>query len=530
MASDATMDPEKKKAEKKAKRKQRMERLKLGSHFAIERFGVFSAACAVTGALIVGGTLVNTVDAHRADISATALYTPLFESSRTRATGEVAGLYTNADQTRVLVMMHVDDPLAISDNAEDYYALVSGIDGADMTGRPTGVAQPTVGSIYTFGDTGYLGVLLEAPQGFGEQLVNITMRMNSELQDVTPMNAEERAAYGYGESFVDKDQWRVVINPGATGLEVVDSLEGENQPDPRELYADLVLVQEEVLLRQRLMNTAEVLQQNQKRVEEQLNNLEDTAVQLESNGKKVKVVPPVVPDYLVGDKFNGLSRNEVSKEVADRMAAGQSEYQAFEDMMPKMTDRARYLDTWFVIEGGVAEEEPVGNVVSETTIAPEDYYPSLLNFQPARPIPGGINFNWQNRTIADDYLSSVVPEGKTYEEFVDEILEYAVFAPEFEVTDWNLTNGKKISDYDRVSQQMQRLINAANGVSAAYSDYYASKAEYSTTLMSLLELNYTLNNVAEISSVNTGAGADAVDEDGNAIDVNSNGVGVDVQF
>lgn len=529
MASDATMDPEKKKAEKKAKRKRYMERLKLGSHFAIERFGVFSAACAVTGALIVGGTVVNTVDAHRADISATALYTPLFESSRTRATGEVVGLYTNADQTRVMVMMQVDDPLAISDNADDYYALVSGIDGADMTGRPTGVAQPTVGSIYTFGDTGYLGVLLEAPQGFGEQLVNITMRMNSELRNVTPMNAEERAAYGYGDSFVDKDQWRVVINPGATGLEVVDSLEGEHQPDPRSLYADLVLVREEVILRQRLMDITETLQHNQKRVEEQLGNLESTAVELDRSGKKVKVVPPVVPDFLVGDKFNGLTRNEVSKEVADRMAAGQPEYQAFEEMMPKMSDRARYLDTWFVIEGG-AQEEQHGNIVSEITIAPEDYYPSLLSFQPARPVPGGINFNWQSRTILDDYLSYVVPGDKTYEEFVDEILEYATFAPEFKVSEWNLTNGKKIGDYDRVSQQMQRLINAANGVSSAYSDYYASKVEYSTTLMSLLTLNYELNNVAEVSSVNTGAGADAVDEDGNAVDVNNNGVGVDVQF
>ena len=102
MAASGT-EQEAKKAAKKKRRKLAMERLKLGSHYAIERFGVFSAAFAVTGALIIGSTVYNSVDARRADISSQVLYTTAFESSRTRTTGDIQGVFTNDDHTRCLL-------------------------------------------------------------------------------------------------------------------------------------------------------------------------------------------------------------------------------------------------------------------------------------------------------------------------------------------------------------------------------------------------------------------------------------------
>lgn len=525
MAASGT-EQEAKKAAKKKRRKMAMERLKLGSHYAIERFGVFSAAFAVTGALIVGSTVYNSVDARRADISSQVLYTSAFESSRTRTTGDVQGVFTNDDNTRVLLMLKLSEGGTYSNDPNDYYAYVSGIKGDNIANNPEPVAQPTVGSIYMFSDTGYMGLMLHAPEGFGSQLLNVTFRADQEFSDVNVMNDEELAANGYGPSFKEADQWRVIFNPGAEGVEVLPSLNLEGQPSPRDIYADTVLAQDEVMVRQQLMSSVDKLRGLQERIGKAEEALGKKTAAVEPNKPAVSVVPPILPDYLVGDTFVGPSREEVG-ELMQAYINGETAQFPFAEFQESMSPRAWFMDTEFA-EGMDVATNPN---LAEEKLYVGDYQPSFMKFQPAHVIPGGLNFNWQNRTILDGYIDSIVPDGKDPHEFLEEILGYAQDRPEFNTGDWSLSNGKKIKDYDRMNQQTQSLVGAANVLASAYESYYAAKVEYQMAqLMSLLELEIQLNDVASDSAVASGANAPTVDEDGNAVDASRDGVGVDVML
>ena len=114
---------------------------------------------------------------------------------------------------------------------------------------------------------------------------------------------------------------------------------------------------------------------------------------------------------------------------------------------------------------------------------------------------------------------------------MEEILSHAQDAPEFNTAEWSLSNGKKIKDYDRMNQQTQSLIGTANVLASAYESYYAAKVQYQMAqLMSLLELEAKLNDVASDSAVASGTDAPTIDEDGNAVDASRDGVGVDVMM
>src|SRR6218665_4065660 len=81
-------------------------KLKLDAHYTMERFGIATAAFALTLTLIGGGTVATAITNNIEQTAQTALYTPRFSTSKTDLSGQVDGVYVSQDRPRWLVLMN----------------------------------------------------------------------------------------------------------------------------------------------------------------------------------------------------------------------------------------------------------------------------------------------------------------------------------------------------------------------------------------------------------------------------------------
>ncbi|MEV6821165.1 hypothetical protein AB0M72_20675 [Nocardiopsis dassonvillei] len=272
-------------------------KLKLGPHHAIERFGVITSVVAATFAMLLVGTIVSATANNRARLDETALYTASFTTSRTELSGTVDGVYTNGEGTRALVLMRFDDSAAgsFSTDAANYQAFLTGSNEQLDT---QALATAITGSIVVFGSTGYLGVVLESDAPFEQQIASLTLRANSELVYKEGTGRELREDLQDDGSFTEFDQWRLFVNPGASGTEEAASLEGESI-DPAALYYELVVAEQEQEIRaamdEQLMEMRTVLA----RIDEYDGEMSRV------NVDGVFIEPPQVPVQVDGDAVTG---------------------------------------------------------------------------------------------------------------------------------------------------------------------------------------------------------------------------------
>ena len=82
-------------------------KLKLGPHYAIERFGISVALIAVAFMTIIVAATAFTLQANAARDATQALYTSSFTTTGTGTSGTVDGIYRNSDGSRAAVLMHL---------------------------------------------------------------------------------------------------------------------------------------------------------------------------------------------------------------------------------------------------------------------------------------------------------------------------------------------------------------------------------------------------------------------------------------
>lgn len=272
-------------------------KMKLGPHHAIERFGVITTCFTVTFAMLLVGTIASATANNRSRMDETALYTTSFTTSRTELSGEVAGLYTNSESTRALVLMRFRnaDAGSFSADAANYQAFLTGSsERLDTQALNTNIT----GSIVSFGSTGYLGVVLDSDAPFTQQIMSLTLRANSELVYKEGTGRELREDLKDDGSFAEFDQWRLFLNPGATGIEVAASLEA-SRINPTSLYYELVVAEQEEEIRagmdEQLLEMRAVLN----RVTEYENEMSRV------NVDGIFIEPPEVPVQVAGDSVTG---------------------------------------------------------------------------------------------------------------------------------------------------------------------------------------------------------------------------------
>jgi hypothetical protein len=271
-------------------------RFKLDSHHAIERFGVFFGLIVLSFVVIFASTGFSAAANNQAALSSKALYTPTFKTSKTSNSGDVSGVFVNAGRTRAMVLMHFKDTTKVSVNAQDYRGFLTGSSlGLSQEGLQTKVS----GSVYVFGSTGYMGVMLDSDRPFGQQIMNLTMRASSELVYNKDGSSADKDVLGDG-SFQKYDQWRVFFNPGASEATVSPAL-GQPTVDVGAIFNEVVVAAQEKTIRDTMDSQLALMQTDLNRINDATAELERTT----ADSGRLHLVAPDVPKQIAGDVIEG---------------------------------------------------------------------------------------------------------------------------------------------------------------------------------------------------------------------------------
>ena len=422
-------------------------RMKLGPHHTIERFGVIFTALTTMFALLFVGTIASAALNSRSALDTTALYTPTFTTSKTQLAGSVEGVYISKDEKRAMILMKFKDSAAgsFSANAENYQAFLS---GSNSKLGQEGLKTNIEGSIVMFGSTGYMGVVLDSDQPFQQQILNLTLRANSELvYNAETSGSRIREDLRDDNSFQKYDQWRLYFNPGASQAEVSDALSG-GRIDPGALYSELVIQSQEDEIREEMDDQLKQMQVDLSRIAEYNAEMDRT------NVDGVRIVPPKVPAPVAGDQVLGE---------------------------PAHTDKS-------------------GKEI-----------PSTLRLDTKWTSPRGYDFDWRDGSVTEGYLDEIVPQDESYVTYLANKAQAgnsdgSDANQRFQPNDmeWKLSNGTDLKqDYTSSDTTMKPLKDIMNNLTQAYQTYYRNKIDYQVGSYSeLLELEVQLRNVRSAQSIN----------------------------
>lgn len=439
-------------------------KLKLGPHHTIERFGVIFTSITVVFFVLLGSTAFAAWNNSRADLSAAALYSEGFVTSLTEQSGLVEGIYVSEDGMRAMLIMELSGGSSSdqiwSSNAENYEAFLGGM---NPNQTPTQLETNINGNIVMFGSTGYMGVLLNSDEPFTEnpQILSLTMRNNAQLVSGPETTSEDLS----NTSFAEFDQWRVFFNPGATEAVTISSLSGRGI-DAEQVYAEVLLAEEEDLLHTEMDTTLEAMKADLSLIQEYENELERTS----ADGQRI--APPDLPEAISGDVISGE---------------------------PELVEN--------------------GEVARESTLALETDWVD----------PRGWSLDWRQTSVAQGFLDELTPQDESHYSYLDnkalgiatgasedapEVDESRggsraqVYSPDedFSVNDieWTLSDGTDLAEGDNDSVALEPLRELMNSLSAAYQSYYDHKTEYQVEQQrALLEMELELTTVETTHSVNS---------------------------
>lgn len=457
----------------KTARQEFSRRFKLGSHYTIERFAVIMAALSLSGVLVVGMTVWGAISAGNTVLGETALYSTSFVSSRTGVKGTVEPVYVNSDRDRALVLMKFETPSQMSSNAADYYVYGTGIDGGPG-GGPEKLEKPLAGALYSFANTGYLGIILEAPDGFAPQLINLTVRARKEL--MTPRN--QPTAPGMDNSFIEHDQWRIVINPAASGALHLPALDSERIPEPENVFAYAVTWREEQAKRKILDRKLADMKTQLTRISNFTSMMGQTSARVGAD-PNVRLLPPTLPREIEGDSITGMDSTALRSKLSEVPA------EQIEGIGNK-TQRARMLDTFS-----------------------DGYMVNTYALNSAGPMSGGTDFDWRQRSVADGYFKTLGTGEPAIGAYLAKLSTQAIPSMSSRDLRWPLSNGQSITDLRPSDTATKPLIELRNNMMTAYDTYFALKRSYQTVdLLELLVMEQTLDLVATGST--KASGPDAV--------------------
>jgi hypothetical protein len=258
-------------------------KLKLGKHYRMERFTLVFSLLSICLVLVMGFCVAADIRSHNVELGSKALYTTEFTTSRTNVTGEVENVYTSKDKTKAFVLMKFSDVDKMSTNADNYQAFLT---GASAKGNQATLKSYPSGSIYVFGTTGYMGVYLVNTNGFPTQILDLTMRCDSELSETTDTTRVDDAKDD--ASFAKHDQFKVYFNPGASGATNIACLDSDKAPSKLDLYNQMVVDTEKKDIEKKLTTDLEMMRTNLNQIQEYTDRLKNT------DGIQVPDTPAVI--------------------------------------------------------------------------------------------------------------------------------------------------------------------------------------------------------------------------------------------
>lgn len=533
-----------------------MSKFKFFKHGGIERFGI-------TFVVVIGlfiGLFVAMSNMRNKDIAKAIKYDPIYMSdfklSKSGTEGKVLGVYTNSEKTKSLVILKLSDTGLVSTNAEDYKLFLT---PAKAAGNPRTKFNAGA-SFFTFGDTGYMGILFTSATGFNNELAQIIIRNQSKLLDVD--DEKSKQAMSENESFKFFDQGVFYINMGAINTPVLKLLDND-ELNLQEVYSNVVLKARDSDVRAALDTTIQSMVDTRKVIEE----YHDRLVRFSANGLTVADTP--VPAFIEDDVFtkleNGDNNNDdINSKLAenygvvsstaennDSSASLSSEYmestvESLTDTVNSTTD-TRLADEYVTTgseTSGVAETfdalvEEITSADSTTDVSiaesstsssssgsengtltadgsvsepkdgvfDEDFvYMPEYTYNTSSIFDGGIMFDWWKSDVTNGYAKLLDLGDNDLLTYVKNIRNLTYNQPESDQT-WYMSNGVTVADFisqnndlDYVTTLQQLLTIYNNNIST----YRSLKKSYQTQLLpKLLYLTLTRDNASFNYTTNT---------------------------
>lgn len=422
------------------------------SHYKIERFGIKL----LFGGVVLGGLfgygLYNYHAAMTATNNQTAKYTTEFDTSRSKVSGHVVGIYGNKDHTKAFVLMRAAHSGNLPGDAKEFQFFLGGsnpqLGYSKLTSKPAG-------AFYMFGSTGYMGFYLVNKAGFKSQVLNLIGRIN---RPVAELSAPDKGTTG---TFRKYDQFQIFFNPGATHVKNLPALDEKGAPSIAKLYNGLLLAKKEKAARK-------ALNQDLAKMDVYRRQIQDRRHRLILD--KVKPLPG--PKYLQGDKI-------VNKH-------GQL-----------------YLKTKEVVPGGFNFDWQDGSVMSG--------YLNKIYAQkglPANTDPDEFLMDQERKQDASDSdnSTSVESEDDNYMNTAPDDTKWRLFngkpAIADTISDDDNDNGDENTSGAKASKQAQ-INNDIQLLENAWDNYIKWKQQYQTQdLEQLLQLESTYSQVDDISMIN----------------------------
>lgn len=530
-----------------------MSKFKLFKHSGIERFGI--TFIVVIGLFI--GIFFAMSNMRNKDIAKAIKYDPIYMSdfklSKSGTDGKVLGVYTNSEKTKSLVILKFNDTGLVSTNAEDYKLFLT---PAKAAGNPRTKFNAGA-SFFTFGDTGYMGILFTSATGFNNELAQIIIRNQSKLLDVD--DEKSKQAMSENESFKFFDQGVFYINMGAINTPVLKLLDND-ELNLQEVYSNVVLKARDSDVRAALDTTIQSMVDTRKVIEE----YHDRLVRFSANGLTVADTP--VPAFIEDDVFtkleNGDNNNDdINSKLAENYGVAPStesvdvngtslssediessiesvtdvtdttadtrladEYNNPETTVEELTSvshttdvsiASTSADTSVSADTSSAEDNAKDStVMSEgATLARKDgvfdedfVYMPEYTYNTSSIFDGGIMFDWWKSDVTNGYAKLLDLGDNDLLTYVKNIRNLTYNQPESDQT-WYMSNGVTVADFisqnndlDYVTTLQQLLTTYNNNIST----YRSLKKSYQTQLLpKLLYLTLTRDNASFNYTTNT---------------------------
>lgn len=428
-------------------------RFKFDSHHAMERFGVAVAVFSLTGAALLTGAGVSSYTNAQEQLSATAMYTQSFTTSRTQATGRVMGVYTDPSKTRTMVLLNARDEARLPANADDYQVFLTGTDRE--LHQHTLKGKPITARYVTFGNNAkYMAVVLDNPNGFDLQILDMTIRINREISYKEGEGAAAGSAQS-GESsssktdpnagdksFQQYDQMRIAFNPVASGSITMNLGTAGTEFNAGDVYHEAVTRDAEQKLRDEMDGQLLQMKADLAKIDQYTSQIATTSVN--DRGTMLQLNEPVVPDVIAGD--------EVTGQDAKSSKTGES--------------------TLFL---------------SSKTV-----------------VPGGYDFDWRHGSVNEGYLDQVVPKGMSYVDFMKSQAALSTSSPDWQKVEFTLNNGTPLSSYTNRDTFIKPLLDLRSNLITSWQTYYDHKKAYQVNSYNdLLNLEIELRNVRTNTVQNT---------------------------
>lgn len=514
--------------------KKMLNRLKFFKHSGIERFGItFVAVIAIFIGLFVAMSHMRNKDIAKA-IKYEPIYLSDFKLSKSGTTGKVLGVYTNSEKTKSLVILKLNDTGLISTNAEDYKLFLTPAKAVGNVRKKFNAGA----SFFTFGDTGYMGILFTSATGFNNELAQIIIRNQSKLLDVD--DEKSKQSMSENESFKYFDQGVFYINMGAINTPILKLLDSD-ELNLQDVYSNVVLKARDSDVRAVLDTTIQSMVDTRKVIEE----YHDRLTRFSANG--LTVVDTPIPTFITDDNFSKLdnsddvnanlaknygvettkSSTEVSTvdmeettgdtKLADEVGVTNAS-ETVEELATKDTASTIEIASTEADSSESSSEESTtavesGKETSESASKPSDdvfdenyVYMPEYTYTTDNIFDGGIMFDWWKSDVTKGYASLINLGDKDLLTYVKSIPTFKYDNTDSDQT-WYMSNGVTVTDFIKQNSDLD-YVNTLSSLITTYTDninkYKALKKSYQTQLLpKLLYLTLTRDNASLNYTTNT---------------------------